>query len=141
MLPGVEIQAQANQPEASKKEFGFDSVSAERYLQQFKSNRWLTTRKPNKGGCTVDDSNQKLIEFAKDLFTSWDANGDGSINENEMIISLVSIGMAPDHKVAKKICIALGPRNHQDESNQEFELCLDDFLAIFNQDHISDKLM
>lgn len=73
-----------------------------------------------------------MIEFAKDLFTSWDVNGDGSINENEMIISLVSIGMAPDHKVARKICVAIDPRENKVEENQEFELCLDDFLAIFH---------
>jgi hypothetical protein len=32
-----------------------------------------------------------------------------------MIISLVSIGMAPDHKVARKICLAIDPRDNKED--------------------------
>jgi Ca2+-binding EF-hand superfamily protein len=56
-----------------------------------------------------DDSNRKNIQFARDLFKSWDRDGDGSISESELVKPLVSLGLAPDHKFARKICQALVP--------------------------------
>lgn len=47
--------------------------------------------------------NRKNLEFAKDLFISWDVSGDGMISEGEVIKPLVSLGLAPDHKFARKI--------------------------------------
>jgi Ca2+-binding EF-hand superfamily protein len=49
------------------------------------------------------------------LFKSWDVDGDDSISENELVKPLVSLGLAPDHKFAKKLCNALVPigRVHQ----------------------------
>lgn len=44
------------------------------------------------------------LEFAKDIYLSWDENGDGDIDENEIIKPLVSLGLAPDSAFARKIC-------------------------------------
>ena len=54
---------------------------------------------------------RKNIAFARDLFKSWDRDGDGRMSEGELIKPLVSLGLAPDHKFAKKICQALVPPN------------------------------
>jgi len=47
---------------------------------------------------------RKNVEFAKDLFLSWDTDNDGQINEADIIRPLVSLGLAPDSKFARKIC-------------------------------------
>jgi Ca2+-binding EF-hand superfamily protein len=44
------------------------------------------------------------VEFAKDIFISWDENGDGTMDENEIIKPLVSLGLAPDSRFARRIC-------------------------------------
>lgn len=43
------------------------------------------------------------MEFARDLFQIWDVSGDGTISEDEVIRPLVSLGLVPDHKFARKI--------------------------------------
>lgn len=88
-----------------------------------------------------DETNRKNIQFAKDLFQSWDVDGDGIISENELVKPLVSLGLAPDHRFARKICMALDPRRNQRTTDDPIELQLDDFLRIFKSDKISDKLM
>lgn len=59
---------------------------------------------------------RKHIEFAQDLFVSWDENGDGIIDESEIIKPLVSLGLAPDSKFAHKICHALDPRTKKQKA-------------------------
>ena len=51
------------------------------------------------------------MAFAKDLFLSWDENGNGIMDEMELIKPLVSLGLAPDRKFAHKIVQALDPRS------------------------------
>jgi|LauGreDrversion4_2_1035121.scaffolds.fasta_scaffold128728_1 hypothetical protein len=43
------------------------------------------------------------LEFAKDIFVSWDENDDGLMEEDEVIKPLVSLGLAPDSKFARRI--------------------------------------
>lgn len=82
------------------------------------------------------------LEFAKDIYLSWDENGDGNIDENEIIKPLVSLGLAPDSAFARKICQSLDPRNaKQKEKGEMISLTLDDFVRIFKNDKISDALM
>ena len=40
------------------------------------------------------------VYFAKELFASWDVDGDGTICESEVIKPLVSLGLAPDEAFA-----------------------------------------
>lgn len=82
------------------------------------------------------------LEFAKDIYLSWDENGDGDIDENEIIKPLVSLGLAPDSAFARKICQSLDPRTaKQKEKGEMISLTLDDFVRIFKNDKISDALM
>jgi Ca2+-binding EF-hand superfamily protein len=69
------------------------------------------THKNDKSIDPEEAKTRKNVEFARDLFISWDDNGDGNIDEQEIIMPLVSLGLAPDSKFAKKICQALDPRN------------------------------
>lgn len=43
------------------------------------------------------------MQFAKDLFNSWDDDGNGTVTESEVIMPLVALGLAPDAKFAMKI--------------------------------------
>lgn len=66
-------------------------------------------------------------------------DGDGSISENELVKPLVSLGLAPDHKFARKICNALVPTNRVHQGGVDLQL--EDFLRIFRSDRVQDALM
>jgi Ca2+-binding EF-hand superfamily protein len=51
----------------------------------------------------IDEEEAALKEFAKDIFVSWDENDDGLMEEDEVIKPLVSLGLAPDSKFARRI--------------------------------------
>ena len=73
---------------------------------------------------------------------SWDRDGDGEITEDELIKPLVSLGLAPDHNFARKICVALDPKAGQHtDPDEKIKLHLDDFLRIFKSEKIQDQLM
>jgi Ca2+-binding EF-hand superfamily protein len=72
--------------------------------------------------------------LVKELFSTWDLDGDGIIQEAELLIPLVSLGLAPDHKVAKKICKVLDPLNGERKAGEEISLRLEDFMRIFEID-------
>jgi hypothetical protein len=72
------------------------------------------------------------------LFSSWDVDGDGTISENEIVMPLVSLGLAPDAEFASKICRSLEPKNSKRKLGEPLELCLEDFMNIFKSDKLSD---
>ena len=67
-------------------------------------------------------------------------DGDGTISETELIKALVGLGLAPDHKFARKICLSLDPKGQDLEPHEETELSMRDWLKIFEPDRVSDKL-
>ena len=76
------------------------------------------------------------------MFLSWDEDGGGTIDEAEIIKPLVSLGLAPDSKFARKICQALDPRTKLQKARDEtIEMTLEDFVRIFKNDKISDTMM
>lgn len=63
------------------------------------------------------------------------------IKEHELLRPLVSLGLAPDHKIARKICFVLDPLRNEREPGEEITLQLQDFMKIFKSDRCQDKLM
>ena len=55
-------------------------------------------------------TNRKHIEFAKNLFISWDDDGSGVLEAEEIIKPLVGMGLSSDSKFATKILQALDPK-------------------------------
>ena len=47
--------------------------------------------------------NRKHVEFAKNLFISWDDDGSGVLESEEIIKPLVGLGLSSDSKFAIKI--------------------------------------
>jgi Ca2+-binding EF-hand superfamily protein len=50
-----------------------------------------------------DAINRKHVEFAKNLFVSWDDDGSGLLEPHEIIKPLISMGLSSDHNFARKI--------------------------------------
>lgn len=124
-----------------KKFGGSGGATAESYLKKLNNQKWINSHKTNKIVADDEVTSRKNIEFAKDLFLSWDTDNDGQINENDIIRPLVSLGLAPDSKFARKICQALDPKHSLRKQNEALEVNLDDFIKIFKNDKISDMLM
>jgi len=73
-------------------------LTAKEYLKRLETTKWL--EKKNNGikanNNFEDEVNRKNIEFAKNLFISWDDDGSGVLEASEIIKPLVQLGLAPD---------------------------------------------
>lgn len=78
------------------------------------ADKWMEKRKTTG---TVAHSNRKHIEFAKNLFISWDDDGSGELEAEEIIKPLVELGLSSDSKFAMKIIQALDSK--QGKSGKE----------------------
>ena len=54
-----------------------------------------------------DTSSRRHLEFAKNLFVSWDDDGSGMLEPDEIIKPMIGLGLSTDHHFAKKIIQAL----------------------------------
>lgn len=57
-----------------------------------------------------DEYNRKNVEFAKNLFISWDDDGTGILDADEIIKPLIGLGLAPNSDFARKLLKAIDPR-------------------------------
>jgi hypothetical protein len=87
---------------------------------------------------TVD---RKNIEFAKNLFVSWDDDGSGTLEANEIIKPLIQLGLAPDSNFARKLIDSLDHRSKEEKEKTDFKLILMDFVKIFKSSQISEQLL
>ena len=124
------------------KKYGEGSLlTADSFLRKENTRKWVQARKANKDQDEEETATRKNLQFAKDLFISWDNDNDGKINESDIIRPLISLGLAPDSSFAKKICQALDTKGTTRSKNETMQVSLDDFVKIFKNDKISDILM
>ena len=57
--------------------YGSDQLRADKYLYKTDVSKWTHSHKQQQNPNQSDDSNDKLIQFAKDIFQVWDSDGDG----------------------------------------------------------------
>lgn len=90
-----------------------------------------------------DAQNRKHIEFAKNLFISWDDDGSGILEPQEIIKPLIGLGLSSDHHFAKKILQAIDPKseNGNPSNFEDLKISLKDFIKIFKNDKVSDNLV
>ena len=96
------------------------------------------------GGPNIKEMRRKQreqIQIAKDLFLLWDSDGEGSLSVDELIKAFMKIGLSQDHRFAKKIINAIKPPTQEDVPEQEIEIKLRDFISVFKNDEISDKIL
>lgn len=126
------------------------------YLSNLRQEKWIRTRKakvssrPNQqaggDGENLTDAQQKAIqkgqiEIAKNLFLTWDGDGEGSLSAFEIIKAFVSIGLSQDHNFARKIMASIRPQKSDEDSDEEIDIGLKDFITIFKIDEISDHVI
>lgn len=84
------------------------------------------------------EHNKKVMQFAKDLFASWDDDGSGILDVAEVVKPMVSLGLASDANFTRKIMQALDPRSRAAKAKTDLQITLPDFIKIFKNDKISD---
>lgn len=96
------------------------------------------------GGPNIREMRRKQkeqIQIAKDLFLLWDSDGEGSLSVDELIKAFMKIGLSQDHRFARKIINAIKPASMEDVDEADIEIKLRDFICVFKNDEISDKIM
>lgn len=81
------------------------------------------------------------IEFAKNLFISWDDDGSGVLEADEIIKPLIGLGLSSDSKFAIKILQALESKGRQNSNKEDLKITLKDFIKIFKSDKVSEHLV
>jgi len=66
--------------------------------------KWSDNHKVFKSAASDELIFERNVRFCKELFQSWDVDGDGTMDETELIKPLVTLGLAADQKSAHLIC-------------------------------------
>lgn len=89
-----------------------------------------------------DEVNRKNVEFAKNLFVSWDDDGTGTLEAQEIIKPLISLGLAPNSDFAIKLLKAIDPKAGEGVKDvEEIKISLNDFIKIFRSSKVSEALL
>ena len=119
----------------------FQGQPANMYIKSKQTEKWLAKRKTTTGTAS-GATNRKHIEFAKNLFISWDDDGSGVLEADEFIKPLVGLGLSSDSKFATKILQALDPKAISEaKSKEDLKITLKDFIKIFKNDKVSEHLV
>ena len=110
--------------------YGEMHAPANKYLSLVTQKNWLKVHNNIIGANEKELTNAKNLQFAKDLFYSWDEDHDGNLTDREMVKPLVALGLAPDKKVARLICLALDPKGYLKTDGEPTLLTMDDFIKI-----------
>ena len=126
--------------QAAHARFG-DGMPAKTFIKTKDQKRWIAKHKVHGKEDETDIVTRKNVEFAKDLFLSWDDDGSGELSANEIIKPLVSLGLAPDSEFARRILSALDPRTKAEKERTDLKITLPDFIKIFRSSKVSDCLL
>ena len=85
--------------------------------------------------------NRKNIQFAKDLFISWDDDGSGELEGMEIISPLINLGLAPNSDFAFKLLQALDSNTKKTNNVDDLKITLQDFIKIFRSNKVSESLL
>ena len=78
------------------------------------------------------------------MFISWDDDGSGTLEANEIIKPLISLGLAPNSEFAILLLQALDPKtkknNKKPRELSDLKFTLQDFIKIFRGSKVSECL-
>ena len=80
------------------------------------------------------------IEIAKNLFLSWDDDGSGILEVEELINPLLALGLASDADFAEQLLQHLDPHAGK-PGHDELSIQLTDFIKIFKPDRLQEKMV
>ncbi|CAI2383089.1 unnamed protein product [Moneuplotes crassus] len=126
-------QGDDEMPGDLKSQFG--GIPPSQLLAMKKGEQWM--RKRNM--LLKTEVNRKHIEFAKNLFLSWDDSGNGELNPDEIKKPFISMGLSADSKFASKLFEALASGNKR-KKKADLKLTLQDFIKIFKSDKFSEQI-
>ena len=122
-----------------------DKIGADDGLSEFSVLQWLKKRH------LLQDDRIQLkdqIEFAKKLFYSWDDDGSGVLEIDEIWEPLIALGLAPGKEFVFQLIKSLDPKflkyescgelgeNGDSSTSKELSVTLRDFLKIFRSDRL-----
>ena len=84
------------------------------------------------------ETNRKHVEFAKNLFISWDEDSKGELKSSDIIKPLIAMGLSSDSKFVNKLLQALDTSNKKNRS--DLKLSMLDFIKIFKSDKFSEQI-
>ena len=119
----------------------FEGKPAKRFLKSKDQEAWINKRRTYVNVAEV--SNRRHIEFAKNLFVSWDDDGSGLLEPHEIIKPLIGMGLSSDHNFAKKIIQALDPsqKGKVGAALEDMKISMQDFIKIFKSDKVSENMV
>ena len=119
----------------SKQQDPFLGVKPEIVVVNDNAEKWMDKHQLISGRAL----SKKTIKFAKNLFLSWDDDGSGVLEEEEIIHPLIAMGLASDSDFARQLISTLDPKANKPGHN-EYSLTLRDFVKIFNTDKQIQKI-
>lgn len=127
--------------------FGSQSLPPKTFIRGHEAKKWIQKHKFDEIRMDRDvnhrmneEVNRKNIEFAKDLFISWDDDGSGELEAEEIIKPLINMGLAPNSEFATKLLHALDPNTKGKRNISDLRLNLQDFIKIFRSSKVSESL-
>lgn len=122
-------------------------IPPKQYIRTFDSSKWMKKRKFNElrrerdqEHRLADENNRLNVEFAKNLFVSWDDDGSGVLEAQEIIKPLISLGLAPNSDFALRLLQAVDPAS-KSKPLADLKITLQDFIRIFRSSKVSDSLV
>ena len=125
-------QSQPDVPGDLKAQFG--GVAPSLLLAAHKGEKWMKKRNL----LSKTEVNRKHVEFAKNLFLSWDDDGTGELQASEIIKPLIAMGLSADSKFVHKLLQALDISNKKKKTDMKLSML--DFIKIFKSDKFSEQI-
>lgn len=122
--------------EFQREQADFQGMNASQFIRSKHADRWIEKRKTS---TAVVSASRKHVEFAKNLFISWDDDGSGVLEAEEIIRPLVELGLSSDSKFATKIIQALDSKQTRG-GKEDLRITLQDFVRIFKSDKVSEHM-
>lgn len=116
-------------------------MSLENYLRTKNTKNYVEQHHAFKNRDGDAENQKKVVKFARDLFMSWDDDGSGVLEADEIVKPLVALGLSSDKGFALKILAALDPRSKAEKAQSDLRIMLADFIKIFKTDKVSEALV
>jgi len=118
-----------------------EGMSLDNYLRTRQTKQYVEQHHSFKTQDDDAENAKKVLKFAKELFMSWDDDGSGILEADEIVKPFVALGLSSDKSFALKILSALDPRTKAEKATSDLRIMLNDFIKIFKTDKVSEALI